>query len=72
MQNDRHEAQALCVEQNEIDYAKIIKAYISHVLSHEGRHFLSFDRDLESISLSQAEIGELTRLRDEVDAEWGP
>ena len=61
---------AACVEQNAIDHAKIIKAYISHVLSHEGTHFLSFDSDVASLTLSQAETHELKRLRDEVDAEW--
>ena len=57
-------------ERNEINYANIIKAYITHVLCREGTHFLYFDRDFEALSLSNAEAAELARLRDEVDAAW--
>lgn len=57
-------------EENGINYANIIRAYIAHVLSHEGTHFICFDEDIEALSLSNAEAAELARLRDEVDAAW--
>jgi hypothetical protein len=55
-------------ERNEINYPKIIRAYIAHVISHEGTAFISFDEDIEALSLSDAEAAELVRLRDEVYA----
>lgn len=55
--------------QSGINYANIIKAYIAHVLSCEGTHFICFDDDIAALPLSDAEAAELTRLRDEVDAD---
>jgi hypothetical protein len=63
-----HLTAASRAEENGINYANIIRAYIAHVLSHEGTHFIWFDRDIEALSLSNAETAELVRLRDEVDA----
>ncbi|WP_181336134.1 hypothetical protein [Hyphomicrobium methylovorum] len=54
-------------EQNGINYANIIRAYIAHVLTCEGTHFICFDEDIAALSLSDAEAAELARLRDEVD-----
>lgn len=59
---------ATSAERSEINYAKIIKAYIAHVLDREGTNFIYFDSDLAALPLSDAEAAELVRLRDEVDA----
>jgi len=65
-----HLTAASRAEENGINYANIIRAYIAHVLSQEGTHFICFDEDIESLSLSNEESAELARLRDEVDAIW--
>lgn len=60
----------VATQRDEINYANIIRAYIAHVLDQEGTHFICYDEDIETLSLSDAEAAELARLRDEVDAIW--
>lgn len=57
---------------SEIDYVKILRAYISEVAHMEGTDFLGSKGDqCLLMDLDEAENAELTRIRDEVRAEDG-
>ena len=50
-----------------MDYPKIIKALIAHFVDAEGTDYLGMRGDLAPVDgLSEEELIELTRLRDEV------